>query len=167
LWAVKTIRKAASLEQRVINHVKNWSWPRVLLGYQTLGVKLQYPPGIKTTVNEIWKSGGYDGPCNAETVETWTADIPTTTVEQIMVPTPIRFDGMFINVNTPSCLHGSHTFSEVSGTDNTQYMEQFSQSYTVDATNVTDWPEYILVSGEPEHHKGGWLNRIVKIYRPY
>jgi len=148
--------------------------------YET-SVNYYWPPVFSTLEFMDWerRDGGtdifprvefdpedYRGPCRAEIERTWSKDPQSLLTPDQMLPTPIIYGAPFFNLNIPACLHEAvQVQCDTSNTDAT-YTLNVGSARTIEATNFTTWPDFIIASDDQEPYKGGYLRTKTKIYKP-
>jgi hypothetical protein len=170
-WALKTTQFMAGLAGngdgafQQWEDVINYSWPDVLdfINFFTF-------PSSSGTVKSIgarpvWKRQRYDGPCRARITETWTKDPPIPPVIDPMLPQEIQYSSPLLSVNVSPCLHDILYIEHTPGTQHPS-LGFYYYKETYEATTLTDWPEIHIASFTVRPAMGGYLSRMVEVFRP-
>lgn len=143
-------------------------WPAVF-GSMATGNLLAYDESgtsyIEGTVwKPTWARKYYDGP--VDTVEEWWASHTPFTIPVAagMQPRSEVFDYGVGSFTLPECLHGALTLTYVIA-ESTRRPAQ-SASMTFDATNLTDWPDYIVLQDGQTFEDGLYIRRRLKALKP-
>ncbi len=143
----------------------NYSFPPVLqdiefdLWERRSGAKT-YSPRVK------YSKGAYRGPCKAEVAVVWSATKPTATiVPSPPQPEPIAVSTPYFSLSVKETLHDVVDVSVSNGTEDEKYVYT-AGTYTFQATNLTDWPNSLVVSSTVKKFRGGWLKETVTVYAP-
>lgn len=164
-FAVKTTRKATTLQSREYQNVVNWSWPSVLKYLNFFAVEDKAGELVRFGYDYELKES-YSGPCKATVQESWSRSpvaVPSVTA---MMPASMSFDfPLTRDFSIPRCLHGPLSITEVIGTNHPDL------AYTVTtknwpATNYTDWPSQILGSVDQTPYRGGYKMTRVYVFKP-
>lgn len=143
-------------------------WPAVF-GSMSTGNLLAYDSdGNSYVQGTVWKPNWtkkyYDGPVSV--LEEWFAshepfDIPTASGMQ---PRSEVFDYGVGSFTLPECLHGSLTLSYV--IEESPARPAQTASMTFDATNMTAWPNFIVLQDGQTFEDGLYIRRRLKAFKP-
>ncbi len=170
-WALKTTQFMAGLAGngdeafQQWEDVVNYSWPDVL-DY----IRFFAFPSSSGTVKSIgarpvWKRQRYDGPCAARITERWTKDPPVPPPMTPMLPQEIEYNSPLLNVNIPPSLHPEYVIWHTPGTQHPS-LGFYVYEETYPETNLLDWPEVHIASFTVRPAMGGYLSRLVEVFRP-
>jgi len=162
-----------------------FSWPAVLIEdsfhWGAIPTKRN---GVLTGSSELYfeyeLKPAWTGLCKAEVSVAFHATNPLITAafiptENISInPIIIEWPGL-ASFRLPPCIHGEYTFSGTTGTTNPDYgFVAYSKTYrastvqtTSGSTDITDWPDSLIVDYDVKPYKGGFLVRQVKVFKPY
>lgn len=173
-WSILTRRKTTTLssvpEVKTVTRRTPVNWPARLNYHAFLAVYDQVDVYWKKEMNHMLLAA-YTGDVLIE-VSTWwqkTAPAPITPVE--MMPTGIVIPRKWSDsISIRPCLHPEIVVSEplvvgpfpFTGMPNVGIR---NVTYRVPATNVVDWPDYVLQL-EPERYQGGYRCVQEKIFKP-
>lgn len=163
-WSILTTTHATTIGRRQWDEIINFAWPAVLESLLIIPITNSKMP-VTTIVVPIWAAYAYSGPCQAQVVESWSVGVPSTPAPIAMIATPINYQGVFMNINVPNCLHNSVTFYETSGSNNPSY-DFFYRTQQFNATNFTQWPTSIFGGCSVIPYRGGYLMRQTTVYPP-
>jgi hypothetical protein len=153
-YAIKTTQTIASTAVREWVDIQTYEWPAVLES-----ITFKAWPRRDGKADEIHADvrfkEGYNGPQKVDVRQWWQKE-----PYEVTPPTPMLAKGFsytcpIFKISVPPCLHDEITFSPVTtGTTDPNY-EFTTDSWSVPATNLTDWPEEIVWS-EAKPHRGGY-----------
>lgn len=108
----------------------------------------------------------YNGPCYATLTVGWSATAPAHGVPTQLIEDSFRYDGIFVDVSIPSCLHGAVPFVESVGSQHPTLEAGQFRTKNFPATSPSEWPDSKTSYERPEPYKGGFLTRTLTIYKP-
>lgn len=170
-WALKTTQFMAGLAGngdgafQQWEDVINYSWPDVLdfINFFTFPSSSGSVKSIGS--RPVWKRQRYDGPCRARITETWTKDPPIPPVIEPMLPQEVQYSSPLLSVNVPPCLHAAFPIVSTPGTQHPSLGFYVYEEF-YEATNLLDWPEVHIASFTVRPAMGGYLSRMVEVFRP-
>lgn len=170
-WAIKTTQFMAGLAGNGDDAFQQWeavinySWPDVLdyINYFTFPSS---SGSVKSyTGRPVWKRQRYDGPCQARITERWTKELDTPPTLVPMLPREIQYSSPLLNVNIGPCLHDFVPIFHSSGTQHPTY-GYYGYYEEYEATTLLDWPEVHIASYTVTPAMGGYLSKLVEVFRP-
>ncbi|MBP84433.1 MAG: hypothetical protein CMO61_11365 [Verrucomicrobiales bacterium] len=173
----------AVTKQQVVNTTATNSAGNVvggLYGYNTT-VNFSFPPVLDNIYFDPWEKrsgaitfsprveyskGAYRGPCKATVSGSWSLNPPTlTTLTKTMQPESIAVSTPYFNLRVRETLHGPVTVRVDNGTEDETYVRTAGK-YDFDATNHTDWPDFLIVSSTSKKFRGGYLKEDTIVHAP-
>ncbi len=143
-------------------------WPAVF-GSMATGDLLAYDENgtsyVEGTIwKPVWARKYYDGPVSV--LEEWFAShVPfDIQVAAGMQPRAETFDYGVGSMTLPECLHGAFTLTYSIGESTRRPAQTASVDYT--ATNMTDWPDYIVLEDTQSFQDGIYIRRRLKAFKP-
>ena len=145
----------------------NYSFPPVLGGiYFDLWEKRS---GAKTYSPRVeYKRGAYSGPCRAFVSGFWTRDLstaPLTPLSEVPQPTSISVSTPYFNLRVGQTLHGPVSVKVSNGSQDETYVPT-AGIYNFKATNMDDWPSYLVLSSATKKFRGGYLVETTTLTAP-
>jgi hypothetical protein len=177
MWSIQTTKQANGIAgkasggtyTRSFPEVTQYSWPAVLNSftpYTTYEIPLRAGGTETVTVVNLLRAR-FNGPCVSEVVETWTKNPPSAlALTGAMSPTPIEWPGKLLNLSVEPTLHAGFQIYETSGTEHPVYDYYYLEQW-VPATNLPDWPAFVVTEQQVQPYFGGFLSRHRKIYNPH
>jgi len=136
----------------------NYSFPPVLGGiyfdpWEKRSGAVTYSPRVE------YKRGAYSGPCRASVSGFWTRDLSITSLTPLSAvpqPTSIAVSTPYFNLRVGQTLHGPVSVSVSNGNRDETYVPT-AGTYNFKATNLPDWPSYLVLSSVAKKFRGGYL----------
>ena len=153
---------------------ENYYWPPVLLGTTNpfdFGILEGDKAGVTYTAGILLDyrlQQSFNGPTEVNVLVAWTETANLTAVNSVdyMQPDSINYQGIFVNVGVPECLHDAITITESVGTNHPTLTAGQTRSKSYAATNHTLWPATIVGSVQVRPHKGGFITTTKTYTRP-
>ena len=154
---------------------QNFTWPPVLSGI-VVDRWTRRDGGADPVEYPIYKRGAYSGPTRVEVKVYWKDSawtIGTTAAGsdselaliKPMHPEPILFQSPLASVSVPPTLHKAFMIIASTGSDHPVYSYK-GTTWAYNATNYTDWPDYLVVQDSQRPFRGGYLREKITAYIP-